>query len=239
MLAVIGDASEAEGGTGDGDSGGDDASGRASRSRPSRPRRARARADLGGGRRQDGGGRAGGRAGTAASSAKPVTADRWRVRWRSGQRHRGDPAGPGRERHRGHGQPLAQAGRRPGRGRRAAAGGLHRQGRHRDPVPDRRHVLEIRVQRTRPSRSAPCWPSSARPGGRPRRPSPSQQTRGRSRSPNRSQSAEPAPERQRRARPQPSPAQGRSAAEAARPDAAQACHGDRPGESATGEAPAT
>ena len=54
-------------------------------------------------------------------------------------RYRGDAAGPGRERHGGNGQPLAQAGRRHRRGRRAAAGDLHRQGRHRDPLPHRRH----------------------------------------------------------------------------------------------------
>ncbi len=44
------------------------------------------------------------------------------------------------ERHRGHRHPLAQVGRRHRRGRRAAAGGLDRQGRHRDPVPGRRHA---------------------------------------------------------------------------------------------------
>ena len=82
--------------------------------------------------------------------------------WRS-WRHRGDPAGPGRERHRGHGESLAQAGRRLGRDRRAAAGGLHRQGRHRDPLPGVRHLCwRSGCRRTRPSRSARCWPSSAR-----------------------------------------------------------------------------
>ena len=45
----------------------------------------------------------------------------------------------GRERHRGHRHPLAQAGRRLSRGRRAAARGVHRQGRHRDPLAGRGH----------------------------------------------------------------------------------------------------
>ncbi len=56
-----------------------------------------------------------------------------------GRGHPGADAGPGRERHRGYGHPLAQAGRRDRRGRRAAAGGLHRQGRHRDPLAGRRY----------------------------------------------------------------------------------------------------
>ena len=43
-----------------------------------------------------------------------------------------------------------------GRGRRAAARGLHRQGRHRDPVAGRRHAAGDHASaRTRPSRSAP------------------------------------------------------------------------------------
>ena len=45
----------------------------------------------------------------------------------------------GESRHRGHRHPLAEGGRRERRGRRAAAGGLHRQGRHRDPGAGRRH----------------------------------------------------------------------------------------------------
>ena len=81
----------------------------------------------------------------------------------------------GESRHRGHGHPLAQEGRRHRRGRRAAAGGLDRQGRHRDPLPRRRHAArDQRRTRTRSSRSAPSSPSSATasgPGGdAPRRP---------------------------------------------------------------------
>ena len=61
-----------------------------------------------------------------------------------------------RVRHRRHRHPLAQAGRRRGRGRRAAARGLHRQGRHRDPLAGRRaRCWRSRPRRTRPSRSAP------------------------------------------------------------------------------------
>ena len=49
-----------------------------------------------------------------------------------------------------------------GRRRRAAARGLHRQGRHRDPVPRlRRAAARSSSARTRPSRSAPSSPSSA------------------------------------------------------------------------------
>ena len=51
------------------------------------------------------------------------------VRWQGGP-----PPRARRERHRGHDHPLAQAGRRPGRGRRAAPRDLDRQGRHRDPL---------------------------------------------------------------------------------------------------------
>src|SRR6266542_139331 len=46
-------------------------------------------------------------------------------------------AGAGRVDHRGHDHPLAQAGGRPGPGRRAPVRGLHRQGRHRGPLPRR------------------------------------------------------------------------------------------------------
>ncbi len=49
--------------------------------------------------------------------------------------HPGAHARTGRERHRGHGHPLAQGRRRHRRRRRAPARGLHRQGRHRDPRP--------------------------------------------------------------------------------------------------------
>ena len=53
----------------------------------------------------------------------------------AGGRPSGGPARARRERDRGHRDPLAEAGGRPGRGGRAAARGLHRQGRHRDPLP--------------------------------------------------------------------------------------------------------
>ncbi len=56
------------------------------------------------------------------------------------RRYAGHPARPGRVGHRGHHHPLAEVGRRRGRGRRAAARGLHRQGRHRDPLAGRRHA---------------------------------------------------------------------------------------------------
>ena len=69
-----------------------------------------------------------------------------------------------RERHRGHRHPLAQEGGRAGRGRRAAARGVHRQGRHRDPVARVRHPAPRSASaRTRPSRSASSWRSSTRP----------------------------------------------------------------------------
>jgi pyruvate/2-oxoglutarate dehydrogenase complex dihydrolipoamide acyltransferase (E2) component len=51
----------------------------------------------------------------------------------------GDDAGARRVRHRGHRHPLAQGRRRDRRGRRAAARGLDRQGRHRDPLARRGH----------------------------------------------------------------------------------------------------
>ena len=70
--------------------------------------------------------------------------------------------------------------RRRGRGRRAAARDLDRQGRHRDPVAVRRHAAgDPGRRRTRPSRSAPCSPSSVMrarrrpPAPQPRRPPPS------------------------------------------------------------------
>ena len=50
---------------------------------------------------------------------------------------RGDLGADARTRrvgHRGHGDPVAEEGRRQRRGRRAAGRGVHRQGRHRDPV---------------------------------------------------------------------------------------------------------
>ena len=76
------------------------------------------------------------------------------VRWRLGRwfRYVGDPARARRVRHRGHRHPLAQAGRRRGRGRRAAARGLHRQGRHRDPLPGGRHPARDQGRRGRDRR---------------------------------------------------------------------------------------
>ena len=58
----------------------------------------------------------------------------------------------GRVGDRGHRHPLAQAGRRRGRRRRAAARGLHRQGRHRDPLPRGRHAARDQGQRGRDRR---------------------------------------------------------------------------------------
>ena len=72
----------------------------------------------------------------AAEQRAGVGVRRGRWRWR----YVGDAARAGRVGHRGHRHPLAQAGRRRGRGRRAAARGLHRQGRHRDPLAGRRHA---------------------------------------------------------------------------------------------------
>ncbi len=51
-----------------------------------------------------------------------------------------EPPRTGRVRHRRHHHPLAEVGGRHRRGRRAVARGLHRQGRHRDPLPCRRHA---------------------------------------------------------------------------------------------------
>ena len=51
--------------------------------------------------------------------------------------------------YRGHGHALAEEGGRRGSGRRAAARGVHRQGRHRDPLPRRRHRAEDRGRRGR------------------------------------------------------------------------------------------
>ncbi len=68
------------------------------------------------------------------SRSRPAQEERWR------RRYAGHPARPGRVGHRGHHHPLAEVGRRRGRGRRAAARGLHRQGRHRDPLAGGRHA---------------------------------------------------------------------------------------------------
>ena len=78
-------------------------------------------------------------------SARPVTSRRppQRAPTDAGPRRRrrgarGDAAQAGRDGHRGYGGPVAQGGRRPGRVRRPAVRGLHRQGRLRDPQPVRR-----------------------------------------------------------------------------------------------------
>ena len=76
---------------------------------------------------------------TSRSPRRRSRSSRPRSRHRR-RRHLGDAARPGRVGHRGHRHPLAEVGRRRGRGRRAAARGLHRQGRHRDPLPRRRHA---------------------------------------------------------------------------------------------------
>ena len=95
---------------------------------------------------------------------RPMPVRRW---------HSGEDAGPRRVGDRGHGDPLAQAGRRPDRGRRAAARGLHRQGRHRDPVSGRGCGTRDQGGRGRDRRrSARTWPSSARAGARPGAPHP-------------------------------------------------------------------
>ncbi len=98
----------------------------------------------------------------------------------------GPDARAGRERHRGHGHPLAEVRGRHGRGRRAAARGLHRQGRHRDPLAGGRCAhLDPRRRRTRHG-AGRCRPGCdrwfclcagsgtgcARPGGRTPLPAP-------------------------------------------------------------------
>ena len=73
-----------------------------------------------------------------------------------------------RERDRGNGHPLAQAGRRHRPGGRGPARDLHRQGRHRDPVAgQRRASRRSSSRRTRPSRSAPSSRRSATAAARP------------------------------------------------------------------------
>ena len=130
-------------------------------------------------------------------------------RWRRG--HLGDHAGAGRERHRGHRHPLAEVGRRRGDGRRAAAGGVHRQGRHRDPVAGQRHAARDHGRtRTRPSTSAPklavigtgggaaaAASAPAQPTGRAEaggQPSPSRRSREQEPSPSRAEAAAGGPE---------------------------------------------
>ena len=71
-----------------------------------------------------------------------------------------------RERDRGNGKSLAQAGWRFGGGRRAAAGGLDGQGRHRNPFADFRHIVGDTCPGRRDGRS---WSSSCdHRGGRSR-----------------------------------------------------------------------
>ena len=79
-------------------------------------------------------------------AASPVA----RIRWR--RRHGGHAPGARRERHRGHRHPVAQGRRRQRRRRRAAAGSLDRQGRHRDPLPRRRHAARDPGRRRRDRR---------------------------------------------------------------------------------------
>ena len=139
VLAVIGDASEAEGG---GDSGGGGEPETAEAPAPDEPDPTSAADAEKLDEAEDESGptplpSSGGDDSNAPTEGPPA-ASSGGGQQRRGQ-HRGHPARPGRERHRGHGQPLAEAGRRQRRGRRAAARGLHRQGRHRDPLPDRRH----------------------------------------------------------------------------------------------------
>ena len=70
-------------------------------------------------------------------------------RWR---RDVGDDARARGERHRGHRHPLAEGRRRRGDRRRAAARGVHGQGRHRDPGAGQRHAAVDRRERGRDRR---------------------------------------------------------------------------------------
>ena len=110
VLAVIGDASEAERAA---DSGGDDQDDAGSRHRggaeqPEPTRAPRPDAErIGAG----GAGPAGADEPGQPADGEPASDGGQPVRGRCRQRNRGHPAGAGRERHRGHGEPLAQAGR--------------------------------------------------------------------------------------------------------------------------------
>ena len=89
-------------------------------------------------------------------AGQPATNDRRSATTDAGLRHHAPPRG---ERLRRHGHPLAQAGGRARRGRRAAARGQHRQGRHRDPGAElAASSRRSRWARTRPSRSASSSP---------------------------------------------------------------------------------
>ena len=124
--------------------------------------------------------------------------------------HPGADARAGRVGHRGHGHPLAEEGRRQRRGGRAAGGGVHRQGRHRDPVAGRGHAVSASPpRRTTPSPSAASWPRSATPMRRPpKSPNPSRNPkRNRKRSPRkrprRSRNPSPSPSRRKSRKPEP------------------------------------
>ena len=109
------------------------------------------------------------RAGAASAGAagRAGAGLRWRRRLvRRRQDHVGDPAGPGRVGDRRHRHPLAQAGRRRGRRRRGAARGVHRQGRHRDPLPRRRDAAGDQGQRGRDRRGRRRAGSDRREGRR-------------------------------------------------------------------------
>ena len=145
------------------------------------------------------------------------TADRARPdKESSGDAGIGHHAPARRERHRGHRHPLAEAGGRPRRGRRAAARGLHRQGRHRDPVAGRRRAVPHRRgrgrdgrgrQRARGHRRRRRERGRRRAAAAPRRPGAEQQDE-----PEPSREPEPAAE----AEPEPEPQRGRAGARAGR-----------------------
>ena len=94
------------------------------------------------------------RACVAASRAQCVPAERGKNQRRSRGKHVGlrIHATARRERHRGHSHPLAEAGGRARRGRRAAARGLHGQGRHRDPLAGVGHPARHHGRRGRDGR---------------------------------------------------------------------------------------
>ena len=105
VLAVIGDASEAGGDSGGGDSGGEDASGEYAGGGRGCLGSARRGAEPESYERRAGAGIAAGRA--EGRGLRTGTQFGGRI----GERHRRHPSGPWRERHRRHGEPLAQAGR--------------------------------------------------------------------------------------------------------------------------------
>ena len=131
-----------------------------------------------------------------------------------------------RERHRRHRHPLAQAGRRPGRGRRAAARGLHRQGRHRDPLAGRRHAARDhgRRGRDRRGRRRARGRSATRASAGGRTPAPSDASRpgSRARPPASRPDAGAGPQDRSRAEPPAAAADARRPQEPAAPPAHQA-----------------